>query len=289
MEEGPLREAAILTRAVENVFRKLVRLLIGRMSLTKLQEMIRIIFVEEAEQKLKKERPGKNVPLTKLALLTGLDTRTLSKYLEESKNISPSNREGNFLKGITPESSVLDYWSSSSKYTNRSGDNPLVVKVRRDQPSFETLVADSVTSRGVTAKSLLENLERSKSVKIDSVSQKVTLISRQYMTFENKDDLASIESGLSTVSNLFETIVHNLSVAQNDKELFFQRSNWTHRLSIEKAIEFKRKLRLLLTEAEKSSVELMESFEEDNISENLITAGVGLFYFEEIPSHLGNK
>ena len=39
------QEAAILTRAVENVFRKLIRFLVGRISLVRLQEMIRYIYV----------------------------------------------------------------------------------------------------------------------------------------------------------------------------------------------------------------------------------------------------
>jgi len=47
--EPDLRDVAILTRAVENAFRKMIRLLIGKMSLKKLQEMIQIIFVEETE------------------------------------------------------------------------------------------------------------------------------------------------------------------------------------------------------------------------------------------------
>ena len=65
-----LQDAAILTRAVENVLRKLIRFLIGRISLVKLQEMIRFIYVEKAERKLKKERPDRNIPLTRLAILT---------------------------------------------------------------------------------------------------------------------------------------------------------------------------------------------------------------------------
>ena len=71
------QEAAMLTRAVENVFRKLIRFLVGRISLVRLQEMIRYIYVEEAEKNLRAENPGKNVPMTRLALVTGLDTRTL--------------------------------------------------------------------------------------------------------------------------------------------------------------------------------------------------------------------
>ena len=75
--ESALHDVAILTRAVENVFRKLIRLLIGKMSLKKLQEMIQIIFIEEAEAKLKLEAPGKNVALGDIALQTGVDTRTI--------------------------------------------------------------------------------------------------------------------------------------------------------------------------------------------------------------------
>ena len=74
-----LPDVAILTRAVENVFRKLIRMLVGKISLKKLQEMVQVIFVEEAEAKLQKERPGKNVPLSTLAVVTGFDTRTLTK------------------------------------------------------------------------------------------------------------------------------------------------------------------------------------------------------------------
>ena len=77
--EHDLRDVAILTRAVENAFRKMIRLLIGKMSLKKLQEMIQIIFVEEAEAKLRREAPGKNVALGDIALQTGVDTRTIKK------------------------------------------------------------------------------------------------------------------------------------------------------------------------------------------------------------------
>ena len=43
-----LQDQAVLTRAVEGVFRKLIRFLVGKISLVMLQQMIRTIFVEEA-------------------------------------------------------------------------------------------------------------------------------------------------------------------------------------------------------------------------------------------------
>ena len=75
--EPELRDVAILTRAVENVFRKLIRILVGKISLKKLQEMIQVIFVEEAEAMLKLEKPGKNEQtdsfLRNMTLLRSID------------------------------------------------------------------------------------------------------------------------------------------------------------------------------------------------------------------------
>ena len=42
-------DVAILMLAVENVFKKLIRLLVGKISLKTLQEMVQVIFVEKAE------------------------------------------------------------------------------------------------------------------------------------------------------------------------------------------------------------------------------------------------
>ena len=97
-----LRDVATLTRAVENVFRKLIRMLIGKMSLKKLQEMIQIIFVEEAEVKLKLEAPGKNVALGDIALQTGVDTRTIKKIRTYIALSNPIHQDDMFLDGFMP-------------------------------------------------------------------------------------------------------------------------------------------------------------------------------------------
>jgi len=108
--ELALRDVGILTRAVENVFRKLIRMLIGKMSLKKLQEMIQIIFVEEAEAKLKQEAPGKNVALGDIALQTGVDTRTIKKIRTYIAVSNPIHQDDVFLDGFMPLFKVFDIW-----------------------------------------------------------------------------------------------------------------------------------------------------------------------------------
>ena len=96
-------EPATLTRAIENLCRKLIRFLIGRMSLVSLQEIIRYVFVEEIENKLRAENPNRNIQLTQLALLSGLDTRTLTKIRNSKKYGKPFYEEANFLREFAPE------------------------------------------------------------------------------------------------------------------------------------------------------------------------------------------
>lgn len=114
-----LPDVAILTLAVESVFRKLIRLLICKTQLKKLQKMIQAIFVEETETNLKQKRPGKNVALSTLAAVTGFDTRTLTKIKSKDSYLKPFHKEKRFLSEITFECSVLDVWESSADYRNK--------------------------------------------------------------------------------------------------------------------------------------------------------------------------
>ena len=130
-EKPFLQDVAILTLAVDNVFRKLIRLLLGKISLKKLQEMIQVIFVEEAEAKLKREAPGKNVALSTLAVVTGFDTRTLTKIKSKDSYLKPFYEEKRFLSQITPECSVLDVWESSAKYRDPTSGKPKILAITK--------------------------------------------------------------------------------------------------------------------------------------------------------------
>jgi hypothetical protein len=96
-QPSQLKDISRFTLVLENTLRKLIRFLVGRISLTKLQEMIGSIFVEEAEKSVIVTEPGKGASLTKLALLTGLDTRTLTKIKNSDSFRRPFHGELNFL------------------------------------------------------------------------------------------------------------------------------------------------------------------------------------------------
>ena len=281
LEEGPLQDAAILTRAVESVFRKLVRLLMGRMSLIKLQEMIRIVFVEEAEEHLKKEQPGRKVAMTKLALLTGLDTRTLSRILGDKTINFPLYKKEKFLREMTPEGTVLDYWKNNRSFLKKTSLEPLVLDIKGSPHSFEALVKETLSARGVTPSSILKNLVYAKSVHLDSIGQKVTLLNSLYMPFDFSGNTAQLEISLATVGNLIQTIIHNFETKNHSEEAFFQRASWSHRFNPQFLLKLRKEIKGYLIKAEQEAVKIMENYEEDEFIEGQRTAGFGLFYFED--------
>jgi hypothetical protein len=279
--EVTLPDVAILTRAVENVFRKLIRILVGKISLKKLQEMIQVIFVEEAEAMLRLEKPGKNVPMSTLAVVTGFDTRTLTKIRAKGSYLKPFHEEQRFLNEITPECSVLDFWESSSKYRNVKSGKPRVLPIRGAKISFESLIGDSNSTRGVTVSSFLHRLQASQSIVVDKENNKVHMIDKRYMPFGSADQTENAKIGMAAVGNLLETIAHNLTAAEKSGELFYQKGSWTHRVTIEERDKLRQMFRKFLLKTDDKARDMFKQYEHDEVNTDQVTAGIGMFYFEE--------
>jgi len=76
-----MTENSAVHQVLPLLFRKIVRLLIGTISYPVLVELLKSLYVEEAEKKL--IRSGSKPTKSALALITGLDTRVVSSVLKE--------------------------------------------------------------------------------------------------------------------------------------------------------------------------------------------------------------
>lgn len=276
IRDNRLDEAAILTRAVENVFRKLIRFLVGRISLVRLQEMIRYIYVEEAEKNLRSENPGKNVPLTKLALVTGLDTRTLVQVRKRLEVDTQQYRQ-QFLAELTPESAIVEAWVEQAK--NPDSDNGSVLGYGSDKKAFEKLVRSTVPGRGITTQSIIERLVATNSVVQDKENRTLKLMVERFSPYLSDDEPNMVNAALSAISNLTSTIEHNMEAAQEEK--FFQRQSWTFRLRPVDRESFRQMSREMLARYKDEAEAEIKPWERKKYSGGLITAGVGFYYFEE--------
>lgn len=280
-EATGLPDVAILTRAVENVFRKLIRMLVGKISLKKLQEMVQVIFVEEAEAKLQLERPGKNVPMSTLAVVTGFDTRTLTGIKSREGYLKPFHQESRFLSQITPECSVLDVWESSPKYRDHETGKPLALPIKGEGLSFESLIADSNPTRGVTASSFLQRLQAGGSIVVDSGSGQVRMIDKRYTPFDSSAQTEVARIGMAAVGNLVDTITHNLQAPSLGQASFYQRGCWTNRLDRQDSERLRKTVKEFLSKTDEQARAVLRPFEQDEAAAGQVTAGVSMFYFEE--------
>ena len=272
--ETRYQEADLLTRAVENVLRKMIRFLVGRITLVKLQEMIRFIYVEETEKKLRAEKPGRNVPLTRLALNTGLDTRTLTR-VRERLQAGESRYRRQFLAELTPESAVVEAWASAVA----AGAGDRVLDYGSEDAPFESLVRSTISTRGITMPSIIQRLVDTRSVEQDREKRQLRLLVDHFTPYLSDDEPNIINAAFSAISNLLSTIEFNVTAKRAER--LFQRQVWSFRLRPEDRADFRRAMRRRLEQYEKSAMDAIEPWEQERYGDQLMTAGVGLYYFEE--------
>jgi hypothetical protein len=273
---GRLQEAELLARAVENVLRKLIRFLVGRISLVRLQEMVRHIYVEETELKLRTENPGRNVPLTQLALKTGLDTRALVQIRKRLQTEGQLYQQ-QFLAQLTPESAVVEAWAKRVREAGAARD-AAVLGYGADDAGFESLVRSTLSIRGITVQSIIQRLVDTASVEQNRDRHTLRLRVDHYSPYLSQDEPNIVNAALSAISNLMSTIEHNVE-ARHDEKLF-QRQAWTFRLDPERRQEFRGAMRDMLERCEADALQRITPWEQDEYGQELLTAGVGFYYFE---------
>lgn len=274
ISEQRLEQADLLARGVENVFRRLIRFLVGRISLVRLQEMIRHIYVEETELKLQAENPGKNVPMTRLALHTGLDTRALVQIRKRLQQGESRYRQ-QFLAELTPESAVVEAWASQ---VLGQGGNGSELDFGNEDAGFEILVRATIPTRGITTQSILQRLEDTRSVKVDRERRRVRLAVDHFSPYLSQDEPSILNAAFSAIANLVSTVEHNVGAAPQDK--LFQRQAWTFRLHPEDRAAFRGEMRAMLEEFEARARERIGPWEREKYGGDHVTAGTGLYYFE---------
>ena len=277
-----MRDVAVLTRAVERVFRKLIRMLIGKMSLKKLQEMIQIIFIEETEAILKKESPGKNVALGDIALQTGVDTRTIKKIRAYIESSNPIHQDDTFLDGFMPLFKVFDLWMNDARFFDTGTRKPRSLAIEGDGASFSELVKMAIQSRGLTTRAVLKRLKEIDVVDVDARTGTVVL-KQEDNVFIGKDDLDLLEVGLTAIGNLVSTVNHNIQNHLNEDAKYFQRGSWDYQFNPEHIDHVRATIHRYLRKMDAQSRDLILTLTEPEGQKGQLTAGNSMFYFEENP------
>lgn len=259
-------ESASITNAVGLVLRRIVRLMVGTVSFPALIEILKTLYVEEAEKQI--NRSGSKPTMSALALLTGLDTRVVSAVLNKDNDdlLEPKN--------ICAENALLDMWANDPFFSDSESKQPFILPIEGRGRTFQGLVLKSV-GRNITTKTVLDKLLASGNIRtISDGIEKVEMLSLFYSPITNDranmTDIAFIES-----SRVLSAAIHNMESDIDSRVP--QQGRWTYRLSPKRYREFRKEARLLLQKQIKEGETLLESFEDPQKQPGQLTVGIGWY------------
>lgn len=273
-------ESGVMIVAIERVLRQITRMVVGRLAFPKYFELLRKIYVEEAERDLIREGGRKNVPLSELGLVTGIDTRTLSKVRDSADYMKPITESASFFTDLTPEAAVVDRWRTDPTFTDPTTKSPRELIIWGEAQTFESLVQSTVKSRGITVQSILNRLSKSGLVSMSESGESITLKPGRWMPYQTTDETAVMQSGLLGVSKHLDTVLNNIESVARSVEPRIERIFFSNRLDPSRLEEFRSKMHEFLEIVSDESVKQIEPFDSDFELRDPISGGVGFYYFD---------
>jgi len=262
-------QGARLASAIERVIRPFVRLIVGRISCGFLVQQIKRIYIEEARRWIEKNDHHGRVTKSKLAMLSGLDTRTISAI--ESQGASP---EECTVGDLCAEAGVLYRWTSNPEFQDADG-LPRNLSIMGKSRSFQSLVSSTI-GRNVTYQTVLERLLESGNVEIED-DEFVRLVSPYYQPVKASEQTI-IDAGSVSIGRLTETILFNLEASEKSDRLL-QQDRLSRRIPKKDLPELKTKARDL-TERQILEMEtLIDSYEIEGNAEDQCLFGIGWYQF----------
>jgi hypothetical protein len=259
-------DAKSITHFLSRVFRKVVRLVIGSVSLPALIEILKALYVEEAQSKLIRE--GSKPTKSAIALITGLDTRVVSSVLTQNLDTTIQNQN------VNPENDLIEMWTSDPFFQDPETGDPAALPISGRGRTFQGLVLKAI-GRNITVKTVMDRLLVGGAIQVnrDDIDT-VQLISKAYLPLSD-DRVRHTEIGLLEASRVLGAVVHNMN---SDPETRVpQQGRWTYRLAPENYKRFRKRIRELLRKQIKEGELLLEEFEEPTKQPGQLTVGIGWY------------
>jgi len=259
-------DAKSITQFLSQVFRKVVRLVIGTVSLPALYDILKAIYVEEAQKKL--ARDGNKPTKSAIALMTGLDTRVVSSLMDENLQSTIESQS------VNPENALIDMWTSDPFFTDPETGEPVALPIVGKGRTFQTLVLRSI-GRNITVKTVIGRLQAARNIRVVQEDvEKVELLSKIYSPISS-DRAKQTEVGLIEASRVLSAVIHNMGADESTRVP--QQGRWTYRLDPHRYKEFRKKARQLLDKQITEGESLLEEFEEPAKASGQMTVGIGWY------------
>jgi len=274
-----MTENSAVHQVLPLLFRKIVRLLVGTISFPVLADLLKSLYVEEAERKL--ERSGSKPTKSAIALITGLDTRVVSSVSKENYG------ETGVPTSANPENTLIDIWNSDTTFQDPNTQKAAILPIEGKGRTFQTLVLRAI-GRNITVKTVLDRLLKGGTVQIvDGDIPRVELVSKFYNPISS-DNAKATEIGLLESSRVLSAVLHNMG--SDDDRRVPQQGRWTYRLDPKNYKHFRNEVRNLLEKQIAEGDALLEKFEEPQKKAGQLTVGIGWYQWgDHDADHMGEK
>ena len=263
-------DATSITHFLSRVFRRVVRLVIGTVSLPALYDILKAIYVEEAQKKL--EREGSKPTKSAIALMTGLDTRVVSALMNQ--NLEETIQ----VQNVNPENALIDMWLSDPFFQDTETGEPAALPISGRGRTFQGLVLKSI-GRNITVKTVMDKLLAWGAIRVNRGDiDTVELVSRTYLPLTD-DRLKHTEIGILEASRVLSAVIHNMHADSESRVP--QQGRWTYRLNADRYQEFRKRTRELLDKQIKEGESLLEEFEEQTKQPGQVTVGIGWYQWSD--------
>lgn len=277
-EKGPVllesQYKSKLLRALVSILKPLIRLCLRHeITHAELNELMRMTYVQVAYERY--SIPGIDMTMSRAAVLTGLSRKEVGRLREALENSDFSQKQ-------TPNKaqSVSHGWLNDAEFTDRNG-LPLTLPIRqkkdgKEYGSFVALVKRY--SSDVTYGAILDELNH---VGVVEQPDDNTVALTNYAYVPHQDSLESTRVVTTSVSDLFDTGLHNIECETNNKR--FQRQvvySHIHESFVDEIEQSVAQKAQALLETLNSEIAIAKKKSANKNAEELRRIGFGMYYFD---------
>lgn len=270
--ERPTEEDLTLSLEItRRMFRPLTALIIGKVPFERAVALLRRAYVRAAIAELERKQPDKARTHSAIALLTGIDGRTIRDLLLEDE-VEDTDEQVE----MSPNAQVLGSWASHERWRDPETSQPLQLKIYGPGKTFQALVK-SVIGKSVSYAMVLETLIEHGNVRRVG-DNRVELVDR---LFKHRHDLSQKRQINRMIHGLGRNIINRMHPEESDGK-WPRGMVWNQRVRPE-ALE---QLRAEIMELIKNKLtyeigETMDAHAEEHEGDDQVVTSFGWFYWED--------
>lgn len=265
------KQMSLLLESANRIFRPLARLFLGRIPCDVAVKLLKLAYVHEGRRRLQRESRDKRVTKSALALLIGLDSRTISNL--EKKGVEEID-----LIHSLPYSSVLGMWVISEEWRDPETGRPRKLRVYGPGRTFQTLVVKSI-GKNISYQTVLDYLVREGNLRLVDGGQFVELRNDTYQALSH-NEAVTLKTGSLAIDFAVEMVHHNMNL-RGDEERWPAHIFWADHIPAERMPEVRARIRGIIEEHARDYEQHLEPLAGRATGEPATTAGIELFYWEK--------